>query len=504
LRTVTDELTAIRERRVSLTAVADAAEVHQSQLRTRTAALETATTALEARHTDWVRDKQEAVTKRESLRTQYQDVKTQLDRIVELGEEGICPTCTRVLGDHFRAVHDGLEEQLETITVDGKYFNTRLDQLDAMEEEFRILEEQRKVMAQEVTDVERQLARAQTAAQDLVALTRELATKETRHDQLVAELRSIPSGFDERRHAELEREMDRLAPLNEQAARLSARIDREVVQREEYEAVSVKLAAARALVADLSARYAETKVSEREMQRQREAYETTVATLRQAELELQAATSEEVRAAEAVATAERDRLELDRAVALHARLDADRRLHDELDRAYTDLRTDLNFQLRPELSDLASQFLNQLTDGRYAELELDDQYSLVVLEDGVPKPVISGGEEDLSNLVLRLAISQMIADRSGQNFSLLVLDEVFGSLDVARRQNVVDLLRRLEGRFEQVILITHIEGVKDELDHVVLVDYDDQVGSTRVRHAELAIPDFEGLDAEEVPAGAET
>jgi exonuclease SbcC len=352
--------------------------------------------------------------------------------------------------------------------------------------------------------LERQLARAQTAAQDLVALTRELATKETRHDQLVAELRSIPSGFDERRHAALEREMDRLAPLNEQAARLSARIDREVVQREEYEAVSVKLAAARALVADLSARYAETKVSEREMQRQREAYETTVATLRQAELELQAATSEEVRAAEAVATAERDRLELDRAVALHARLDADRRLHDELDRAYTDLRTDLNFQLRPELSDLASQFLNQLTDGRYAELELDDQYSLVVLEDGVPKPVISGGEEDLSNLVLRLAISQMIADRSGQNFSLLVLDEVFGSLDVARRQNVVDLLRRLEGRFEQVILITHIEGVKDELDHVVLVDYDDQVGSTRVRHAELAIPDFEGLDAEEVPAGAET
>jgi exonuclease SbcC len=119
-------------------------------------------------------------------------------------------------------------------------------------------------------------------------------------------------------------------------------------------------------------------------------------------------------------------------------------LHEELDRGYTDLRTDLNFQLRPELSDLASQFLNVLTDGRYTELELDDQYSFVVLEDGIPKPVISGGEEDLSNLVLRLAISQMIADRSGQNFSLLVLDEVFGSLDVARRQNVVDLLRRLE------------------------------------------------------------
>ena len=39
---------------------------------------------------------------------------------------------------------------------------------------------------------------------------------------------------------------------------------------------------------------------------------------------------------------------------------------------------------------------------------------LVILEDGIPKPVLSGGEEDLANLVLRLAISQMIAERAGQ------------------------------------------------------------------------------------------
>ena len=54
----------------------------------------------------------------------------------------------------------------------------------------------------------------------------------------------------------------------------------------------------------------------------------------------------------------------------------------------------------------------------------------------MPKPVISGGEEDLANLVLRLAISQMIAERAGQPLSLLVLDEVFGSLDESRRQHV--------------------------------------------------------------------
>ena len=141
--------------------------------------------------------------------------------------------------------------------------------------------------------------------------------------------------------------------------------------------------------------------------------------------------------------------------------DLERLLHDELHRAYSDLRTDLNFAMRPELSELASAFLTELTDARYTELELDDKYRIVVLEDGVPKPVISGGEEDLANLVLRLAISQMIAERAGQPFSLLVLDEVFGSLDDTRRQNVVALLRGLQDRFEQVILITHIDDVRD-------------------------------------------
>ena len=98
----------------------------------------------------------------------------------------------------------------------------------------------------------------------------------------------------------------------------------------------------------------------------------------------------------------------------------------------------------------------------------------------MPKPVISGGEEDLANLVLRLAISQMIAERAGQKFSLLILDEVFGSLDESRRHNVVELLRGLQDRFEQVILITHIESVREGLDRVISVRYDEDRGCSVV------------------------
>jgi exonuclease SbcC len=104
--------------------------------------------------------------------------------------------------------------------------------------------------------------------------------------------------------------------------------------------------------------------------------------------------------------------------------------------------------------------------------------------------VISGGEEDLTNLVLRLAVSQMIAERSGQPLSLLVLDEIFGSLDEARRAHVLELLRALEGRFPQVVLITHIDGVREAVDRVLRVRYDDSSGAATVEEERgvLALP----------------
>src|SRR4029079_18659919 len=122
-----------------------------------------------------------------------------------------------------------------------------------------------------------------------------------------------------------------------------------------------------------------------------------------------------------------------------------------------------------------------------------DSYNLTVIEDGVPKPVISGGEQDIANLCLRLAISQMIAERAGQSFSLLILDEVFGSLDESRRQNVVELLRGLQDRFEQVILITHIEQVREGLDRVISVRYDEETGTSVVNQLEPGSLDEEEL-----------
>ncbi len=123
----------------------------------------------------------------------------------------------------------------------------------------------------------------------------------------------------------------------------------------------------------------------------------------------------------------------------------DEKLHLQvLAEAMDKLRRELNDQIRPELQAATGEILSIITDGRYNAVEIDENYQATILDDNERKPVISGGEEDVVNLALRLAISQMIADRAGQSFSLLVLDEVFGSLDETRRDNVVGLLQNLK------------------------------------------------------------
>ena len=155
-------------------------------------------------------------------------------------------------------------------------------------------------------------------------------------------------------------------------------------------------------------------------------------------------------------------------------------LLNELDLSFSELRQYLTAQIRPQLSQNASVFLNQLTQGRYDTLEIDDKYNIILMDHGQPKPVISGGEEDVVNLALRLAVSQMITERTGKPFSLLILDEVFGSLDDDRKDNVLNLLNALETQFEQIFLITHVDSIKDSLNNIIRLSFDPKGQCTKV------------------------
>ncbi|MGI9140866.1 MAG: AAA family ATPase [Gemmatimonadaceae bacterium] len=453
------------------------------ELEKQRAALEEVQGKLEARRTEWVRDKQEAQTKLQALLRQHAEVKEQLRLLADLGPDGACPTCSRALGENFAKVMEHLTEQMGALTSDGKYFRKRLEQLEEMPDDIKALDEARRVAAQDVAGLERQLAKVQSAVQEMAGVARELALKDQRQAQLAVEIAAMPAGFDAAEHARVRAAIEELTPLATRSERLAALADREPQIRAEYDEVAATLVAHRGRTHELRAALEKIAFSEEEFLATKTEHERATEAARRAEVERITAEGE-LRSADAAADAAREAAaELAKREEKLSALKRARRIHDELDRAYSDLRSDLNAQLRPELSELASGFLSELTDSRYSELELTGDYDLVVLDDGVPKPVISGGEEDVAHLVLRLAISQMIAERAGQPFSLLILDEIFGSLDEARRHNVISLLRRLHDRFEQVILITHIESVREGLDRVISVRYDEGSGSSRVEES---------------------
>ena len=151
-----------------------------------------------------------------------------------------------------------------------------------------------------------------------------------------------------------------------------------------------------------------------------------------------------------------------------AKAQADTAMYGAVDDVFSGLRNSLNESLRPMLSAIATEIVAETTGGRFDTLELDESYTPQLYADGVQIPVISGGEEDIVSLALRIAVGQLIASNSGSPIGMLVMDEPFGSLDEERQRLVMDMLAKLcESRFNQIIVITHTMGIRDSADHII-------------------------------------
>jgi len=480
LRTVSEEEVRLTERGVQLETAPQLERDTTANLGAQRNNLAELERQIQDERTAWTRDKQEAETRLEALRAHFAELEQQHTTMKGLGEEMPCPTCGRPLGQSYHSAFELLTDQLQIVQVDAKYYTQRLEQLAKPPEALDALDERRRVTQQETGATERRLLKIQNAVTELATLQDQRVNAAGRLADTRRLLVELPSGYDQTRHTMLRGDVARLGELERRVARLSGLLEREVPTRTEFADAERLLNDARQRQQSIQGQRLELQVDETAYLSVREEHEKCAATAQAAELESVAALGDVARAQAELEAAEGRRQELARLTARLEVLEVDKRLHDELDRTYSDLRTDLNQQLRPELAEIAGGFLRMLTDGRYSALEFDDDYNVIVLENELPKVVVSGGEEDLCNLVLRLAISQMIAERAGQAFSLLILDEVFGSLDETRRDNVVELLRRLQDRFEQVIVITHIEQVREGLDRVLMVRYNADTGAATV------------------------
>jgi DNA repair protein SbcC/Rad50 len=142
---------------------------------------------------------------------------------------------------------------------------------------------------------------------------------------------------------------------------------------------------------------------------------------------------------------------------------------------------DLSGRIQPMLVARTSQLVTQTSGGRYSAIDLDDDYNIYIYDGGERFLIkrFSGGEQDLVSLCLRIAISQVISEQNGgKGINFIALDEIFGSQDVGRKENILTALSSLSGQFRQIFLITHHEDLKDSMQHVLVVEEAEEGVST--------------------------
>jgi len=118
------------------------------------------------------------------------------------------------------------------------------------------------------------------------------------------------------------------------------------------------------------------------------------------------------------------------------------------------------------------QFLPTLTGNRYNMARIDEERYIIEVYDREAKNwrgkgVFSGATQDQFSLALRLAFAiSTIPSTRGARPGFIFLDEPLSGFDTQRREGFMHLLREeLSKHFQQIIVISHIEALRDEFQH---------------------------------------
>ena len=136
----------------------------------------------------------------------------------------------------------------------------------------------------------------------------------------------------------------------------------------------------------------------------------------------------------------------------------------------SEFKTKLNSKIAPRISQIASQMYATITKGKYQYIEVNNDFDFFIYDEGKCYPIerFSGGEIDLANLVLRIAISKTLSELSGaSSVGFLAFDEVFGSQDESRRMEILEAFHTIKEQYRQIFLISHEMEIKEMFERVV-------------------------------------
>jgi DNA repair protein SbcC/Rad50 len=142
-------------------------------------------------------------------------------------------------------------------------------------------------------------------------------------------------------------------------------------------------------------------------------------------------------------------------------------------------------QALPQIEEKANELLDRLSNGAmsvrfvtqasYKDKKRDDLKETldIVISDPAGErdyEMFSGGEAFRVNFAIRLALSEILAQRTGARLQTLVIDEGFGSQDVQGIQRLIEAINTVRGDFAKILIITHLDELKDAFPNRIEVE----------------------------------
>jgi len=354
--------------------------------------------------------------------------------------------------------------------------------MEAIDQE---LKDKPALQKQEAT-LEKELGEAQTAAQELAetradaaAVEGKLATQDYAPAEqaelagLTAQLQEL--GYDADVHEEVRQDLQILARFDEAQARLQTALDQIEGERANLERLRQGQARKQAtLAADLEKRDELQQAVARlpEVRQQVKEKEKKVDKLQEEERlarDVVAAIKQQIAHCQYLVKERKKR------VAERQKAVEEKAIYDELRVAFgkKGLQAMIIESAIPEIEDEANALLVRMTDGRMnvrfetqretkkgdtvetLDIKISDELGTRSYE------LFSGGESFRINFAIRIALSKLLARRAGARLQTLVIDEGFGTQDTQGRERLVEAINSIREDFEKIIVITHIEELRD-------------------------------------------
>jgi exonuclease SbcC len=450
------------------------------------------------------------------LRAEMEQLKARIDQLA-VTEGAVCPLCGQPLETHERL------RLIEEITAQGKEMGDRyranqallgeadqtVAQIEAQIASLSRAESDRLAQTENLTRLAGRLESIQQAAEEWeqrgaprlvdvrTALEAEAYAPDARRQlaEIDLELKSI--GYDaaahdaarrleaEGRAAEgalrlLESARAALLPLEREIKEAQTQLtvlDAEIThQQQEYDDASARLAAAEAEAPDLEAverNLHEVLEGENNQRMEVGAAQQKVLVLKDLKVRLKGITAQ--------------REEFGRLVGRYK----------QLDRAFgkDGVPALLIEQALPEIETRANDLLDRLSGGNmsvrfatqaaFKDKKREDMKETldILISDGAGTrdyELYSGGEAFRVNFAIRLALSEVLAQRAGARLQTLVIDEGFGSQDALGRQRLVEAINLVKGDFAKVLVITHIDELKEAFPNRIEVEKTERGSMVRV------------------------